>query len=130
MMCREKYRIPRITLLFGILVTFGLAASAPAQATETEKVFMFYCAQCHGADGKGKGPNVTDDFATNPRNFTDAEAMNKLTDGDMKTAIKDGGPAVSKSELMPPWGKTLSAEEIAGLVGYIRNLCGCEGKKE
>ncbi len=119
----------RITVLSTFLLMIGLLVGAPAQAEDIEKVFKFYCAQCHGLDGKGKGPNVTKDFATSPRNFTDAKEMNKLTDADVKTAIKDGGPAVSKSELMPPWGKTLTAEEIDGLVGHIRKLCACEGKK-
>ncbi len=122
--------MPRTTLLSIILLTLSLATIAPVQAADIEKVFKFYCAQCHGVDGKGKGPNVTKDFATNPRNFTDPEEMNKLTDGDMKTAIMDGGPAVSKSELMPPWSKTLTEEEVDGLVTHIRKLCGCEGKKE
>ncbi len=119
----------RITLLSTMLLALGLTAGVSAQAADNEQVFKFYCAQCHGVDGEGKGPNVTEDFATNPRNFTDAEEMNKLTDGDLKTAIVDGGPGVSKSELMPPWGKTLTEEEVDGLVGYIRKLCGCEGKK-
>ena len=41
------------------------------------------------------------------------------------TAIKDGGQAISKSVLMPPWGGVLSDEEIHGLVGYLRKLCQC-----
>ncbi len=121
--------MPRTTLFSNILFALVLVACAPAQAIDNEKVFKFYCAQCHGLDGKGKGPNVTKDFATSPRNFTDPKEMNKLTDADLKSAIIDGGPAVSKSELMPPWGKTLKAEEVDGLVAYIRVLCGCEGKK-
>ena len=34
-------------------------AIAPAAAEDVEKVFKFYCAQCHGLTGKGDGPNVT-----------------------------------------------------------------------
>ena len=126
----RENRMSRVAMLFIIFLTIGLTAGVPARAAEVEKVFKFYCAQCHGIDGKGKGPNVTEDFATSPRNFTDAAEMNKLTDGDLKTVIMDGGPAVSKSELMPPWGKTLTVEEVDRLIAYIRNLCGCEGKKE
>ena len=118
----------RTTLLIFLLV-FGLAAGGTAQAVDAEKVFKFYCAQCHGLDGKGKGPNVTKDFATTPRDFTNAKDMNKLTDADVKTAITDGGPAVSKSELMPPWRKTLSGEEVDALLGHIRKLCQCKGKQ-
>lgn len=121
--------MPRITLLSLLLLTFGLTAGNAAHAVDVEKVFNFYCAQCHGADGKGKGPNVTKDFATTPRNFTDAKEMNKLTDDNVRSAIVNGGPAVSKSELMPAWGKTLSTEEVDALIGHIRKLCACKGKQ-
>ena len=31
--------------------------------------------------------------------------------------------------MMPPWGKTLSDEQVDALIGYLRKLCACEGKK-
>lgn len=110
----------------------GFASSftvAPVVASETEAVFKFYCAQCHGLTGKGDGPNVTKDFPVSPRNFTDAGEMNKLSNADMKNVILDGGPSASKSPMMPPWGKTLSEEEVDGLVKHLRVLCKCEGKQ-
>ena len=104
-------------------------AMAPATAAEVEKVFKFYCAQCHGLAGKGDGPNVTKDFPVSPRNFTDAKEMDKLSDADLKNVIMDGGPSVSKSPMMPPWGKTISEEDIDGLIVYLRGLCNCKGKQ-
>jgi cytochrome c oxidase cbb3-type subunit 3 len=103
--------------------------TAPATAAEAEKVFKFYCAQCHGLTGKGDGPNVTKDFPVSPRNFTSAEEMNKLSNADLKNVIMDGGPSVSKSPMMPPWGKTISEEDINGLIVYLRGLCNCKGKQ-
>ncbi len=38
--------------------------------------------------------------------------MSKLTDEDIRLAIAKGGDAVQKSELMPPWGNTLTAPEM------------------
>lgn len=103
---------------------------APAgNAADVEQVFRFYCAQCHGPDGDGKGPNVTEDFPVNPRNFTSAAEMNKLSDADIKNVILDGGPSLSKSPMMPPWSKTLSEEDVDALVQHLRKLCQCEGKK-
>jgi len=102
---------------------------APVQASEIEEVYKFYCAQCHGQGGKGDGPNVTKDFPVSPRNFTDAAEMNKLSDADILNVIMDGGPSVSKSPMMPPWGKTLTEEEVKGLVAHLRVLCACEGKQ-
>jgi len=102
---------------------------SPATAAETEKVFKFYCAQCHGLGGKGDGPNVTKDFPVSPRNFTNAKEMNKLSDADLKNVIMDGGPSVSKSAMMPPWGKTLTEEQVDGLIKHLRALCKCKGKQ-
>lgn len=114
-----------ITALLGLSVV----AAAPAGAADVKEVYKFYCAQCHGLNGKGDGPNVTKDFSTDPRNFTSAKEMVKLSDADLKNVILDGGPSVSKSELMPPWGKTLAAIDVDALVKYLRELCQCVGKK-
>ena len=104
-------------------------AVAPVGAQEVEKVFKFYCSQCHGLEGKGDGPNVTKDFPVSPRDFTNAEEMNKLTDADLKNVILDGGPSVSKSPMMPPWGKTLTDEQVDELIKHLRKLCNCIGKQ-
>ena len=109
-------------------LALSVVAAGPAQAVEVEKVFKFYCAQCHGLGGKGDGPNVTKDFPVSPRNFTNAKEMNKLTDADIKNVILDGGPAASKSPMMPPWSKTLTEAEVDALVGHLRKLCACKGK--
>ncbi len=100
-----------------------------ASAAEVEQVFRFYCAQCHGVGGKGDGPNVTEDFPVSPRNFTNAAEMNKLSDADIKNVILDGGPAMSKSPMMPPWSKTLTEAEVDELIKHLRGLCGCKGKQ-
>ena len=112
------------TLVLAIALVWGTAA----RAAETEQVFKFYCAQCHGLTGKGDGPNVTKDFPVSPRNFTNAAEMNKLSDADIKNVILDGGPSMSKSPMMPPWGKTLSEAEVDGLIKHLRVLCACKGK--
>ena len=106
-----------------------MTAAEPAKAVDVEKVFKFYCAQCHGLTGKGDGPNVTKDFPVSPRNFTNATEMDKLSDADMKNVIMDGGPAASKSPMMPPWSKTLSAEDVDALTRHLRKLCACKGKQ-
>ncbi len=116
-----------IAALAGLLAALALAV--PAHAIDIEQVYKFYCAQCHGLTGKGDGPNVGADFPVSPRNFTNAAEMNKLSDADIKNVILDGGPAASKSPMMPPWGKTLTAEEVDGLVKHLRKLCKCKGKQ-
>ncbi len=112
-----------------VLAILGMGVAGPAGAEDTEAVYKFYCAQCHGLTGKGDGPNVSKDFPVSPRNFTNAKEMDKLTDADMKNVILDGGPAASKSPMMPPWSKTLSEADVVGLIKHIRKLCACKGKQ-
>lgn len=116
------------TLIAAALVFAGISGISQAQAEDTEKVFQFYCAQCHGANGDGKGINVTKDFPVTPRAFNNADEMSKLSDADLRNVIREGGPIASKSEMMPPWGKTLTDDEIEGLVKKLRGLCQCQGK--
>jgi mono/diheme cytochrome c family protein len=122
--------MPRATRLAAAALGFGLLAVTAATAAEIEEVFTFYCAQCHGSGGKGDGPNVSEDFPVSPRNFTNAEEMNKLTDSDIRNVILDGGPSASKSPMMPPWSKTLGEAQVDALVAHLRTLCACEGKPE
>ena len=119
----------KLTMFSAVLLGFSLF-NGIVQAAEVKQVFNFYCVQCHGPEGKGDGPNVSDDFPVNPRNFTKKEEMNKLTDADIKNVILKGGPIASKSAMMPPWGKTLTEEEVDSLVIYLRELCQCKGKQE
>lgn len=104
-----------------------LSTGAVKADEDTELVFKFYCAQCHGETGNGDGPNVSKDFAVTPRNFNKADEMAKLSDADLKGVIMEGGPSVSKSPLMPPWGKTLTEGEVDGLVKKLRAMCKCTG---
>ncbi len=118
----------KLTTFAAALIAFSLFSTV-VHAVDVKQVFNFYCAQCHGTEGLGDGPNVTDDFPVNPRNFTKADEMNKLSDADLKNVILKGGPVASKSPMMPPWGKTLSNEEVDALVKHLRELCKCEGKQ-
>lgn len=93
--------------------------------TSAAKNYRMYCMQCHGISGKGAGINARD-MAVPPRNHGQAKYLKARTDAELFKAIKDGGLAVSKSALMPPWGKTLSDAEISALVAHIRKLCKCK----
>lgn len=112
-------------IFLAAMMTLGTGISFAATADENYK---FYCVQCHGPQGKGDGINVTKDMAVTPRNHSSAEDMSKLSDADITNAITDGGPANSKSPLMPPFGKTMTADEIKDMVSYLRKMCNCTAK--
>ncbi len=116
-------------LVAAALLSGSMLFSTPAAAADGETLYKFYCAQCHGIDGKGDGPNVTKSMPVTPRNFANTVEMNKLTDDDLRNVIDGGGPAASKSPLMPAWSKTLTKDETSKMVAHLRKLCNCEGKK-
>lgn len=112
-----------------VMMIAGLFASTTGALAETaEDNYKFYCAQCHGLQGKGDGPNATKSQPVSPRDHTNSGEMSKLTDDDVINAVMDGGAATSKSTLMPPFGKTLSKAEVVALKDYIRKLCKCKGR--
>ncbi len=87
-----------------------------------KKTFEYYCSPCHGMKGKGDGTFFTIDLKPKPRNFTDVEYMKKRTDDQLTKSITEGSKAVDKSNLCPPWGKTLTDKRIKELVVYIRGF--------
>ncbi|MBI1725207.1 MAG: cytochrome c [Candidatus Tectomicrobia bacterium] len=101
------------------------AQGQPARPT-AEQNFLWYCIQCHGPRGDGKGVNNTAKLPVSPRNLTDGRDMAQFSDADMTRTISRGGGASDLSPIMPPWGNTLSAEDIRDLVAHVRKLCQCQ----
>lgn len=85
-------------------------------------LYLRYCAVCHGKTGEGDGFNAYNLQPAVPRNFTDKAAMEKLTDRYLAEVITKGGQAVSRSPLMPAWGRTLSERQIRYLISYLRTF--------
>jgi cytochrome c oxidase cbb3-type subunit 3 len=104
-----------------LLLVWSMSASAAEKAADN---YRTYCTQCHGMQGNGKGINVRD-MSVQPRDHTDAKEMSARSDDDLYKVIKDGGVAINKSVLMPPWGDIFSDEEIRGLVAHLREMCQC-----
>jgi cytochrome c oxidase cbb3-type subunit 3 len=108
-----------------VLVPLALT-SLPALGKESAADnYKTYCVQCHGMDGNGKGVNIRD-MSVQPRDHTDAKSMSARSDDTLFKVIKEGGPSIEKSVLMPPWGDTLNDEEIKDMVQHLRKLCKCK----
>ncbi len=105
----------------GMLVPSAQAESAYPKA---EQNYNTYCVQCHGSARDGKGINAKH-MTVQPRDHADGKAMGDLPDAEIFKAIKEGGPAVNKSVLMPVWGGVLSDAEIQEMVLYLREVCKC-----
>ncbi len=92
-----------------VLAAIGFL-SAPAKADNTaEATYKAKCAACHGPDGKGE---TTTGKAMKVKDFA-SEDVRKMSDADLSDAISKG------KGKMPPY-KTLTAEQVKDLVGYVR----------
>ena len=99
------------------------AGSAPASGAA---LYARYCAACHGERGGGDGPNARH-LPVRPAVHADAVTMSTRSDARLFDAIAVGGYPMGRSAMMPPFGQTLSRDEIALLVRHLRNLCNCTG---
>ena len=78
-----------------------------------------YCVQCHGYSGKGDGTSATS-FDPPPRDYTDAEIMNAITDLTLAETIRFGG--IDRGFPNMPAFPNVNHDELVALVAYVRSL--------
>jgi glucose/arabinose dehydrogenase/mono/diheme cytochrome c family protein len=98
-------------------------APAPGGISEAQARSLFgtNCARCHGAQGEGDGPDARLLTVRAP-DFTSAAFKARSDEERIYRAIRGGGPAVGRSELMPPWEGVLSEAEMRALAGHVRRM--------
>ncbi len=121
-------RLPQKWPVFivAVILLLWLTPSLKAQESGSGKeLYQYYCAQCHGEKGDGKGVNATEDLPTQPKDFTSPKNLPVFSDGQIINTITYGGPREQLSFIMPPWGNILSAKEIELLRAHLRAICQC-----
>ena len=83
---------------------------AAAKSTYTDK-----CKSCHGEKGDGKGSDA-DMYSPSPSDFTDADMMTDMTDGEIFWKISEG------RRPMPSFKNRLTEEQRWQLVNYLRTF--------
>ena len=130
-------RIPLDTTVLHLLVDFLAAQrTAPRPARQVaagqpgntgsgaQQLYERHCAACHGSRGDGSGWNAP--FLDRPpTRHADAAVMGVRSDDRLFDAIYAGSAIMGGSARMPPFGATLTTQEIRLLVAYIRQLCRC-----
>ncbi len=91
------------------------------QQAQGKRVFNNNCVWCH-ADATQAGPSNRSNLTPTPPLFTDGETFNSLSDDFVRNTITLGGSAMGKSAIMPPWGQTLTQDEIRALITYERAI--------
>jgi mono/diheme cytochrome c family protein len=103
-------RMHVFTTVAVISLGFVLSLSAHAQ-NASQTLYKSKCAMCHGADGTGSATGKT----MGAHDFTTADVQG-MSDAELSTIITNG------KNKMPAYGKSLKADDIKGLVAYIRTL--------
>jgi mono/diheme cytochrome c family protein len=110
--------------LIAVAIAFGQTrALAAGDAQAGAKLFAQRCARCHGASGKGNGPDLAKlHLDSPPDNFTDKEINAELSDYKINKIVMGGGAAVDKSPKMPAFAGKISPAQIQDLIAFIRTL--------
>jgi mono/diheme cytochrome c family protein len=103
-----------------VIVTPVQLVSAQDKA-EGKKIYLTYCAACHGESGKGDGL-AAGSMPVKPADHTNGEVMNKQSDQFLFEIVSKGGAEVQKSPMMPGWGGQLKENQIRDVIAYIRSL--------
>ena len=93
----------------------------PLNYHQTQGKLIFYqqCVWCH-SDTTPAGPSNRSNVTPAPPLMNDGAALNGESDATLEKVIAEGGSAVGKSAMMPPYGRSLTQDEILDLVAYTR----------
>lgn len=103
-----------------------LLRSAPAarqvvtEVAVCPPVYQSRCSACHGGDGRGGGV-LAGSLKPAPRNFGDSAWKGSRTPEELARIIREGGPALGLSPLMPP-NTDLSDAELDALVKCVSSF--------
>lgn len=92
------------------------------------RIFYQHCVWCH-ADTTPAGPSNRSNVSPDPQLMNDSAVLSKESDASLLKIITAGGRGVGKSAMMPPYGATLTDEEINDVIAYIRVIAAPETSK-
>ena len=111
-MSTQSPRILRATISLAALIALGLTNISAGSPDAGAVLYKTKCASCHGADGKG----ATAVGKADSIRALGSQEVQGQSDAFLATVIASG------KGKMPPYGKSLKAEQITALVAYIRSL--------
>lgn len=87
-----------------------------AQQARGHRVFLQRCATCHGPEGRGDGQNA---YTLDPPPPDFQESLGKLSPADRRALVTGGSVALGRSPTCPPWGRSLSPEDVDAVVAWL-----------
>lgn len=82
-------------------------------------LFVHYCATCHGEEGKGDGQNASNLNPPPPDMSVSKDTRDPVL---LRKVIAEGSAAIGRSPQSPPWGHSLSRQQIDYLVAYCQSI--------
>ena len=92
------------------------AESLPGDPQKGHKIYLEFCADCHGPEGRGDGPRASL-LAPGPGNFVSA-ATSVKSDEELLRIITNGVPRTA----MQGWKHRLSEQDHIDVLAFIRSL--------
>lgn len=108
-MAEAKAKYDPIFNKYAEMDLMAVAADPDAKAMG-QRLFLTYCASCHGSDARG---------AKGFPNLTDGDWMYGGQPEQIKTSI-----AAGRNGVMPPFGEALGADGVKDVANYVRSLSG------
>jgi len=119
--CHRQAAAPPADAVLEALRTEEQTAGLTYAEGQGKQLFGQYCATCHGDAGKGDGQNASN-LTPPPPDLTTSK--NLADPAYVRRVIAEGSAAVGRSPLSPPWGRSLSPQEIEYVTLYSRSLAG------
>jgi mono/diheme cytochrome c family protein len=91
------------------------------QESQGKRIFYAQCVWCH-ADSTPAGPSNRSNLNPMPALMDDGAILNGESDQYLRNITTLGGGAMGKSAMMPPYGQTLTQEEIRDVIVYTRAI--------
>jgi cytochrome c oxidase cbb3-type subunit 3 len=91
------------------------------QQAQGKRIFYVQCVWCH-ADSTPAGPSNRSNLKPMPALMNDGAVLNGESDEYLQNIVTLGGGAMSKSAMMPPYGQTLTQDEILDVIAYTRAI--------
>ena len=94
-----------------------------ASISAGKDIYDTFCSACHGAKGDGRGPAAKNLTGAKPRDFTSKDFVVEGHEQRIKQTVFEGAAKTFHgSPYMPEWKTTLTEQQIADIVEYLKTF--------
>jgi len=117
--CRNGKETVPADLLIDLFNRRNQEEGLTREQTDGKRLFVHYCATCHGDVGQGDGQNA---YNLDPKPPDFSESLKRHQPPYWRQIVEGGSAAVGRSPQCPPWGPVLASSDLDALVAYLEVL--------